>query len=101
MMQASLLLIMCTVILAACEVPKPGKVISYPDADTADFQVYASNCSECHAPPLPTAHRANEWPNVIARMQQHRIQRSIAPIAAADIALLRRYLESHAAAETP
>lgn len=28
MMQASLLLIMCTVILAACEVPKPGKVIS-------------------------------------------------------------------------
>lgn len=73
--------------------------IPYPDQQSPAFEVYARNCSQCHAPPLPGAHPASQWPNVIARMQQHLVQRSMAPIAAADIAVLRAYLEAHAASE--
>jgi len=73
--------------------------IQYPDQQSPAFEVYARNCSQCHAPPLPDAHPASRWPNVIARMQQHLVQRSMAPIAAGDIVVLRAYLEAHAASE--
>jgi len=83
-------------LLAACDAPRKGDALSYPDADSADFQVFAKQCSQCHAPPQPTAHVTTEWAQVIARMQQHLVQRSMAPIPAADLTVLRRYLETHA-----
>jgi len=94
------LLLLCFVALAtsACDYSRPA--IGYPDQQSQAFNVYARNCSQCHAPPLPDAHPASEWPNVIARMQEHLVQRSMAPIAASDIQVLRGYLEAHAAVET-
>ena len=83
-------------LLIACDAPPKGDGLSYPDAKSADFDLFARHCSQCHAPPQPTAHIKAEWPNVIARMQQHLVQRSMAPIPAADIVVLRRYLENHA-----
>ncbi|OIQ03491.1 MAG: hypothetical protein AUK36_04380 [Zetaproteobacteria bacterium CG2_30_59_37] len=83
--------------LAACDASSNRTHTDYPDEQSEAFNVYARNCSECHAPPLPSAHPAEEWPNVIARMQQHLVHRSMAPIAVADILVLREYLETHAA----
>lgn len=84
------------VLSAGCDYA-PSQHTPYPDEQSQAFNVYARNCSECHAPPLPDAHTADAWPNVIARMQQHLVERSMAPIAAADMLLLREYLETHAA----
>jgi len=85
--------------MAACDAFPPKNELEYPDKGSPAFEVYARNCSECHAPPLPSAHPADQWPGVIARMQQHLVQRSMPPIAVADILVLREYLENHAAAK--
>jgi len=71
----------------------------YPDSDSEAFNVYARHCSQCHAPPLPSMHTAAIWPNVIVRMQRHRLNRSMAPIPPADVDILRTYLLEHAAEE--
>ncbi len=89
--------LLAAMLLSACDAPRKGETLTYPDANSADFQVFARQCSQCHAPPQPTAHVRPEWARVIARMQQHLVQRSMAPMPAADIAVLRRYLENHAA----
>jgi len=96
MMRFLILIPFLLMMLGACDVPEKGEGLSYPDAKGADFQVYARHCSECHAPAQPSAHPASEWPGVIARMQVHRGQRSLGPIPAADMMVIRRYLESHA-----
>lgn len=94
----SLLLCAATAVLAACDGAPPSK-LSYPDMDSPEFQVFAKNCSYCHAPPLPTVHRAEEWPMVIARMNNHRIQRAYGTMNAGDKTMILRYLASHAAKE--
>lgn len=91
------ILIVTLLALAACQQApnnKPKRV--YPDAQSAAFAVYMRSCSECHAPPLPKVHLATEWPGVIARMQMHIVERSMAPITAADEKVIRDYLVSHA-----
>lgn len=85
--------------LASCDQGKTHIVLDYPGMDTHEFRVFSTQCADCHAPPKPNTHTAAEWPNVIARMQQHRIQRSIAPIPADKMASVRHYLEQYAKAE--
>jgi len=34
-------------------------------------QLFQRYCGQCHAPPATTAHTAQEWLEVVARMQQH------------------------------
>ncbi|MDQ6996304.1 MAG: hypothetical protein Q9M82_02450 [Mariprofundus sp.] len=84
--------------LAACDPgTSPKQVVDYPEMDSQGFQNYRKQCSQCHVPPRTTAHTASEWPSVIARMQQHRVQRRIAPMMAADISMVRDYLVHNAA----
>jgi len=84
--------------LAACDPgSSPKQVVDYPEMDSLAFKNYRALCSECHVAPRTTAHTANEWPSVIARMQQHRVERRIAPMQVADMAAVRAYLVRHAA----
>ena len=53
-------------------------------------------CSDCHAPPMPTSHKAREWPNVVARMQNHRITEGLARIDDKSLGNLIEYLQNHA-----
>jgi len=53
-------------------------------------------CSDCHAPPRPASHKAREWPNVVARMQNHRITEGLAKIDDQNLGKLLEYLQSHA-----
>lgn len=87
---------MIALLQVACDV-SAVRHTDYPDEQSDAFNVYARNCSGCHAPPLPGAHPAREWANVIARMQLHLVQRSMPPITVADMPVVREYLETHAA----
>jgi len=87
------------VALAGCEAGQGGAPHDYPEMNSRAFNVFARQCAQCHAPPMPDRHTAAEWPGVIARMQRHRIQRSLPPIDAADMAEIRAYLTRHAKPE--
>ncbi|RMH62715.1 MAG: hypothetical protein D6678_00510 [Zetaproteobacteria bacterium] len=86
-------------VLASCEAGQGGGGHEYPEMDSRAFNVFARQCSQCHAPPMPDKHTAAEWPGIIARMQQHRVQRSLPPIDAADMGEIRDYLTRHAKRE--
>jgi len=53
-------------------------------------------CNTCHAAPLPLRHTAAEWPQVVARMEIHRMHRSYEPIGADDRATLLKFLQAGA-----
>jgi len=86
-----------TALLSACSAP-PERT-DYPEMGSPLFNNYYAQCSQCHAPALPAAHTAAEWPSVIARMQLHRIESRIPPIMAADMVLVRDYLTRYAKAD--
>ncbi len=88
--------------LVACDPGNsPKHTVDYPEMGSPAFQNYRARCSGCHVPPRTTTHTAAEWPSVIARMQQHRVQRRIAPMQASEITAVRDYLIRNAAEETP
>ena len=75
----SLFVVALCVLLAACSgrdaagnTPADGAV-----AVDGALQTY---CSGCHGPPSPDAHSPDEWPAVVARMQQRRAQKGMAAI---------------------
>jgi len=87
--------------LAACDSGNSPKLtVDYPEMDSPAFQNYRAQCSECHVPPRTTTHTADEWPSVIARMQQHRVQRRMAPMKVSEMAAVRDYLVRNAAVGT-
>jgi len=69
----------------------------YPAMDSDEFQVFGRQCSLCHAPPLPSKHRAKEWPSVMTRMIGHRAERGLPPLSARDQADILQYLQQYAA----
>jgi cytochrome c5 len=44
------------------------------DFDSAAGKAFKATCSQCHAPPNPKTHTANEWPRVVLRMKSHIIR---------------------------
>jgi len=54
------------------------------------------HCSACHAPPRADRHTAAEWPQVLSRMELHRLQRGFGPIPATERSLLLSLLQSGA-----
>jgi len=86
-----------TMLLAACSAPL--EKVDYPEMGSPQFNNYYAQCSQCHAPPRPSAHLAEEWPTVIARMQDHRIESRIPPMMANEAVAVREYLTKHAKTE--
>jgi len=83
----------------ACDFSSSEPQTVYPDQESHAFQVYARNCSGCHVPPLPDAHSAIEWPGIIARMQQHRMESRMPAITPQAELTVRDYLAAHATTE--
>ena len=88
--------LVCIIALTACDSKIDTADLGYPAMKSEGFKVYSKHCKECHAPPLPSAHVAAEWSNVIERMQQHRTERSMGPIPADQVVILRAYLQQYA-----
>ena len=74
-----------------------------PEPDSEGAQILGRYCSQCHGVPGPGMHTADEWSNVVARMNQ-RMQmmsqkRMMMPVKAPDnyeLKILTAYLEKNA-----
>jgi cytochrome c5 len=83
-------------LLAGCEMPKGGvsKVV-LPEPESAGAKVMKEGCSSCHAAPSPAVHTAEEWPNTLYRMQEHRRMNGYALITPEQLGVLLEYLQRH------
>jgi cytochrome c5 len=59
-----------------------------PDAD-----LFAVRCGLCHEPPSPSAHSADEWPGVVARMRANMALMDVKPMADQDAARIVEFLQ--------
>jgi len=91
-----LLTVMFALLVAGCELPQTQTKISLPEPESEGAQVAKQFCSDCHAPPSPLVHTAEEWPNVIYRMQERRRMKAFELIAEPEHTILLEYLQKFA-----
>ncbi|MDX1810504.1 MAG: hypothetical protein R3240_01030, partial [Gammaproteobacteria bacterium] len=68
-----------------------------PEADSPGALILKTNCSQCHGAPNPNVHKADEWPNVVNRMELHRLRKAYAEIPKSDEQILIAYLQKYSA----
>jgi len=80
--------------LAGCDTPQQPAVSAniLPEPASEGAQVMKKFCSDCHAPPSPATHTAEEWPNVVYRMQERRRMKAYQMMDEHEHALLLDYL---------
>ncbi len=85
------------VLFTGCDISSGGvgKVL-LPEPESRGALVMKESCSSCHAAPSPGVHTAEEWPNVIYRMQEHRRMTGYTLIAPEELEPLLDYLQRHA-----
>ncbi len=89
-------------LLIGCSQPQQeqkGAPAAAPQAGEPGAVALGKNCGSCHAPPNATRHTAAEWPQVVARMELHRVQRGLGEIAPDERALLLAFLQAGAKAK--
>lgn len=100
MFQNKLVIVAClfAIGLTACELPQegPGRDRALPEPESAGAKLVKQYCANCHAPPLPVAHTAKEWPNVIYRMQERRRSKAYKRMPDEERSELLAYLQKHA-----
>ena len=91
----SSLLVFTALVLNACNSPLPPPP-PLPDAASPAAQLMADRCGRCHGAPHPALHSANEWPNVVFRMQKHMAQKGQQALTPGEYSTLLEYLQKHA-----
>lgn len=83
-------------LVTGCDLPQGGasKVV-LPEPESVGAKVMKANCSSCHAAPSPAVHTAEEWPNTLYRMQEHRRMNGYALITPEQLEPLLDYLKRH------
>lgn len=94
----TLLLLILTLASACSKESTAVKVKSkpLPDGNSAGARLLQAYCSECHGVPSPTDHIAAHWPNVVERMQTHRIQTAYEAVPDKDKQIIVSYLQKYA-----
>jgi hypothetical protein len=65
-------------------------------------ELFVSRCGFCHDTPSPSAHTAEEWPAVVARMHTNMAMMSVRPLSEEETRRVLSYLaETAPAAERP
>ncbi len=90
------LIAMSVMVVAGCELPQTQTKISLPEPGSEGALMMKEFCSDCHAPPSPLVHTAEEWPNVIYRMQERRRMKAYDLIGEPERIILLEYLEKFA-----
>ena len=95
------LLVVALAVLAGCS-PKTSSTVAtvglgYPEPESVGAMVFKQRCSDCHVPPLPASRKAHDWPQIVGRMQKHRIMNNFAPITNDEMRQILDYLQKHAA----
>lgn len=95
------LLIAALVVLAGCSHKTSNETVvsgaSYPDPESPGAVVFKNRCSECHVPPPPASRKARDWPQIVGRMQNHRIMNNFAPLTGDEMRQVLDYLQKHSA----
>lgn len=94
-MKGSELLLFC-LLLAGC-----GSSSRTDDADVdatpnPPAAILVKHCSTCHAPPSPKLHSKEEWPNVVGRMEMHRLDARMPALSKSEQNDVISYLQAHA-----
>ena len=71
--------------------------IQLPQPESTGAKLVSQYCGECHAPPRPSMYKANEWPGVVARMQNYRTIRGHGAVSEPELKRLLEYLQQHSA----
>jgi len=87
------------VMLQACGENVVAKKVEVLEPDSDGAKVFVKYCSDCHAPPRPAVHVAEEWPNVLYRMQERRRMKAYSLMSQEEVAVLTGYLQKHAKVE--
>lgn len=84
-------------LLSGCEMPQEevSKIV-LPEPDSPGALVLKENCSSCHGAPSPSVHTAEEWPNTLYRMQEHRRMTGYSLIVPEELEQLLDYLKRYA-----
>jgi len=92
------LFVLCLLsVLSACDIPSQqvSKVV-LPEPGSEGAKMMQKYCASCHAPPSTTVHTAEEWPNVIYRMQERRRMEAYELMSDEEVAVLVGYLQRNA-----
>jgi hypothetical protein len=81
--------------MSACETEQADKKIIVPEPESQGAGIFKKFCSACHAPPRISSHKANEWFNIVDRMQTHRIKKAYNPLSESEKSILVAYLQKH------
>jgi mono/diheme cytochrome c family protein len=79
------------------QMPPGNSNQALPEPQSAGARLFQSNCGQCHALPALTAHTAQEWPQVVARMKQYMVTQGKAVPDRKQLEDLIHYLQRHAA----
>lgn len=93
----TLLVVVSFVLISGCsgsqEANQPHHKI--PEPESAGGKVFSQFCGNCHAPPRIKSHKADEWKNVIERMQTHRLKKAYHLLSDEEKHTLLIYLQKH------
>lgn len=92
------LTILVLLLLVACSNKSSDATVTsqLPDGQSVGAKVMKKYCASCHAPPLPSSHPADEWPNVVYRMEHHRLMKGLDGMSSTERESLLSYLENNA-----
>ena len=97
MKSKALVVFFCTFFLFACNRGSQESIAKHeiPDPESAGGKIFVKFCGDCHAPPRITSHKADEWPNIVERMQNHRLQKAYHVLNDGEKETLLAYLKKH------
>ena len=84
------------IILSACESTSVEER-KLPEPESEGAKIFKKFCSACHAPPRISSHKADEWLNIVERMQTHRVKKAYNPLNESEQNILVTYLKKHSA----
>lgn len=94
------LLTLLSLLVVACggndDVEQRVAANTFPQPASQGAKLLHRFCADCHAPAQPSTHKAVEWPNIVLRMQQHRISKGLIPMNEAQRQQLTAYLQRYA-----
>jgi len=85
-------------LITACgsTLPETRSKEPLPDPLSSGAKIFIEFCTACHGYPNPAVHKAEEWRNVVSRMNTRRIKRALGEIPQQQMEVLIQYLESNA-----
>jgi len=66
-----------------------------PEPASAGAKIFEKFCGNCHAPPRIKSHKADEWANIVERMQNHRLKKAYHLLNDEEKQTLLLYLQKH------